>query len=314
MPTTLATRRAAGQLNFLLPPISKTNAAMAPRDIDIALLRAFVAVNETGSMTAAARRVHLSQGAVSQQIKRLEDLFDGALFERGGERLVLTVAGERLLPHAHQMIALNDEVVGRMRGGDFAGEVRLGVAHEIVGMRMPAILADFRRRAPDIELTLVSANSEALRQSLRMREVDLAIVAGPAPADPDDLLLTDALAWVGAVDGEAFRRRPLPVAVCNETACGVRAATLEALGRAGIPWRAISHLGNHEPVFATVAADMAVSTFLSHAVPDGLLPLAAHGLPPLPQAHVSLQQATIAPGAPTRQLVQCIREGFARPA
>ena len=96
-------------------------------DIDVSLLRSFVAVAETCRMTTAAKVVNRSQGAVSQQIKRLEDLFRTPLFERNAAAVRLTRSGERLMVAAHRIIALNDEVTSQMWAVEFAGKVRLGV-------------------------------------------------------------------------------------------------------------------------------------------------------------------------------------------
>src|ERR1700693_1221900 len=95
------------------------------RDIDPAWLRAFVAVVETGSVTGAAALLNLTQAAISQQLKRLEELFGTQLFERHHRRLALRPNGVRLLTHAHKLIALNDEVWGAMSAPAYEGEVRL---------------------------------------------------------------------------------------------------------------------------------------------------------------------------------------------
>src|SRR5215831_1274529 len=118
------------------------------RDIDIQLLRAFVAVVETGSVTAAAGSLHLTQAAVSQQLKRLEALFATALFERHHKRLRLKADGERLLAHAQRLIALNDEILASMRKPAYAGEVSLGVPTDIVGPFLPPILKRFDKAWP----------------------------------------------------------------------------------------------------------------------------------------------------------------------
>ena len=76
-----------------------------PRNLDTSLLRAFVAVAETAGMTSAANVLHLTQAAVSQQIKRLEETFGCELFERDRKGLRLTAAGERLLGRAKRMLA-----------------------------------------------------------------------------------------------------------------------------------------------------------------------------------------------------------------
>src|SRR5215472_9954775 len=99
-------------------------------NIDTSLLRAFVAAAETGGMTTAARLVNLTQAAVSQQVKRLEETFGRQLFERDRRGLRLTPSGERLLVRARRLLALNDEMWALMTAPDFKGEARLGVQHD----------------------------------------------------------------------------------------------------------------------------------------------------------------------------------------
>jgi DNA-binding transcriptional LysR family regulator len=91
------------------------------RDIDVGLLRAFAAVAETGGVTSAARLLNLTQAAVSQQIRRLEEFFSLTLFDRQQRRLELTPTGERLLAYAQRILALNDEIWGVMSSPDFEG-------------------------------------------------------------------------------------------------------------------------------------------------------------------------------------------------
>src|ERR1700722_20887051 len=78
------------------------------QNLDINLVRTFVAVAEHGSMTVAANSLHLTQGAVSQQIKRLEESFSCSLIDREGRRLELTQVGERLLGKAKRLLGLTD--------------------------------------------------------------------------------------------------------------------------------------------------------------------------------------------------------------
>jgi len=282
----------------------------ALRDIDVGLLRAFIAVAETGSMTTAARVVNLSQGAVSQQIKRLESLFEEQLFERLAGSVRLTRAGEQLIVGAHRLVALNDEVVSQMRGTDFNGEVRLGVAHDIVGRLLPPILRVFRHSHPNLLVTLVSDTSQAVRQELREGKIDLALVTEQERGTPDQWLLSDRLVWVGAKGGEAHLRRPLSVTLGQEH-CGFRASAIEALTKAGIDWRPIiCQVGSLEPVFATLEADMAVAPFLSRTIPDRLMVLDENSLPALPVFHINLRLPTTGVGAVATELARHIREGF----
>jgi DNA-binding transcriptional LysR family regulator len=108
------------------------------RNLDISLLRAFVAVADTGGMTAATGVLNLTQAAVSQQIKRLEDAFGHTLITRDRRSMTLTPAGERLFGAARRMLALNDEVWAQMTTPEFEGEVRLGIPSDIITTYLPA--------------------------------------------------------------------------------------------------------------------------------------------------------------------------------
>jgi DNA-binding transcriptional LysR family regulator len=281
------------------------------RDIDVGLLRTFLAVAETRRMTTAARVVSLSQGAVSQQIKRLEALLGATLFARMTDAARLTRDGEKLLPLAHRMIALNDEVTEHMTALDFCGEVRLGVPHDVVGLLMPPILRAFSREHPGVLITLVSEKTSVLRKMLRERSVDLAVLTEPNPAGRGEHLMADRLVWVGARGGDALRLRPLAVAL-GQNGCAFRASAVRALNAARIQWRAICQVGSMEPVFATLEADMAVAPFLLRTVPDRLLVLADSTLPKLPIFHFNLKVATEAASPSALELARHIREGFTR--
>ena len=279
------------------------------QNIDVALLRAFIAVAETGRMTTAAKIVHRTQGAISQQIKRLETQFDARLFDRKAGSASLTRAGEKLLVNAHRLISLNDEVMDRMRTVDFTGEVRLGVAHDIVRSMMPPVLRRFRQEHPNVLITLVSDTTQTLRADLRERKIDLAILTEPERGDRDQFLLTDQLIWVGAKGGDAHRRRPLSVALGQEN-CGFRAAAIKALTKARMPWRAICQFGSLESVFATLEADMAIALFLSRTVPDRLAALRGRELPELPRFHINLRLPSTGTTSVATEFARHIREGF----
>lgn len=279
-----------------------------PVDIDVSLLRAFVAVAETGRMTRAAAVVHVTQSAVSQKIRRLETLLDLTLFERRSDAARLTRDGERFIARARRLIALNDEVIAEMRGADFAGEVRFGVPHDVVGVLMPPILRAFRLAQPNVLVTLVSDVSAVLRQRLAEGAIDLALTTDRESAGRQRLA-TDRLVWVGAREGDAAQRRPLSVALGREN-CGFRASAVDALDRAGIAWRPVCQVGSLEPVFATLEADMAIAPFLARTVPSRLAMLRDDTLPTLPSFHLNLRLPSASANPAARELGLHIREGF----
>ena len=283
----------------------------ALRDIDVRLLRAFVAVADTGRMTTAARVVNLTQGAISQQVKRLESLFDCELFRRDADLVRLTRDGERLMVRAQRLIALNDEIVAEMRAAEFSGEVRLGVPHDLVAMLMPPILRVFRQAHPNVLVTLVSDTSSSLAAQLLDGGIDLTLLTESKLGARDHRLLTDRLVWVGAKGGDAHLRRPLPVALGTES-CAFRASAVQALTKVGIEWRAICQVGSLEPVFATLEADMAIAAFLSRTVPERLAVIETDGLPQLPRHPITLRTSATGLSPVASELARHIREGFER--
>ncbi len=258
------------------------------RNIDLALVRAFVAVAETGSMTAAGRLLNLTQAAVSQQIKRLEDGFGQPLFEREPKRLRLSPAGERLHAQGQRLLALNDEIWSLMTAPEFEGEVRLGVPHDIIAALMPPVLRSFDQAWPRVRVSIVSRTSTQLLGQLAAGAIDLTLTTEETTPSGARLLFRDPLVWVGVTGGKAHIRRPLPLSL-GDPSCQFRGAALEALAGIGRDWRSVCEVGEMEPLLATVRADLAVMALLESTVPDGLQILGAEvGLPPLPSFAVNL--------------------------
>ena len=256
------------------------------RDIDTALLRAFVAVVETGSVTGAAALLNLTQAAVSQQLKRLEELFGTLLFERHHRRLALRPDGERLLAHAHKLIALNDEVWGAMSAPAYEGEVRLGVPHDIVGPYLPPILRRFDQAWPRVRVSLKCTTTAQLLELLRKGDIDLTLTTEQRAGGTT--LLEDELVWAGAVNGSASGRDPLPVSLGDDK-CAFRPAVLKALRAAGRDWRPVCEVSSMEPLLASIEADLAIAPLLRTTIPHYLQPIDRdRRLPRLPKFFINL--------------------------
>lgn len=226
------------------------------KDLDIALLRAFLAVVESGSVTRAAAALGFSQAAASQQIKRLEEALDCRLFEREGRRLVLAPAGERLLAQARRLLALNDEVWSSMRTPSCEGEVRLGVPYDIIAGFVPPILRRFAKAQPRVRVSLVCEDSSVVREQLKSGGVDLALTTESECGRHGETLRTDRLVWVGVPGGDAHLKDPLPVSLGAPT-CVFRPVAVEALGKARRDWRAVCEVSRMEPVYAAIEAGLA---------------------------------------------------------
>jgi DNA-binding transcriptional LysR family regulator len=280
------------------------------RNIDVAVARAFLAVVETGSVTLAARQLNLTQGAISQQIRRLEELSVGRLFARAGRRVALTPEGQRLVPSARQFLAANDKLLTALRQGEFHGEVRFGAPYDIIGSYAPPILRRFRKAFPGVRVTLICRDSVVLLDQLKSGKVDLALTTEMGCGKGGETLRSDRLVWAGARDGDAHTRDPLPVSLGADT-CVFRPVAVAALKRARRKWQAVCEVSNMEPVRATIEADLAVAPLLSHSVPESLDIIETDPrLPKLPMFRVNLYQAaTLGPAA--REFAAHVRRSVA---
>ena len=265
----------------------KVNQIMT-RDIDIALLRAFVAVVETGSVTSASRLLNRTQAAVSLQIKRLEELLGLQLFEREHRKLSLMPAGEQLLAGARRMLCINDDVWSTMTTPDFEGEVRIGVPNDIVLPFLPPVLKSFDQAWPRVQVTLICDSSPVLLKKVNDGKIDLTLTTEIQGSPNAEQLLQDQLVWVGAKGGEAHLRSPLPVSV-GSSRCAFRPPVIEAMTRAGLSWRTVCENHYLEPLIATVEADLAIMSLLISTVPGNLEILGCDsGLPPLPSFFINM--------------------------
>lgn len=258
-----------------------------PRNLDLTALRSFVTVLETGGVTRAAHQLHLTQSAVSMQLKRLEESLGQPLLDRAGRGVAPTAQGEQLLAYGRRMLALNDEVWSRMTDAAFEGEVTLGVPHDIVYPHIPQILRRFDREYPRIKIKLISSYTLKLKELMERGEVDLALTTEDDTPPDATFLAEHHLVWVGAPGGTAWRGRPLRVAF--ERKCLFRPWALAALDRANISWEMAVDTGSTRTVEATIAADLAINAILEVAVAPPFEKIAHGGtLPDLPSSKINL--------------------------
>jgi DNA-binding transcriptional LysR family regulator len=150
--------------------------------MDLAALTIFRTVVRENSMTRAAAKLHRVQSNVTARIKQLEEQLGTDLFIRDGRRLVLTPAGETLLPYAERLLALAEEARHAVRENRPSGRLRLGTMESVAATRMPSLLARYHHAWPDVALELETGTTGRLIQRVREFEVDAALVAMPLDA------------------------------------------------------------------------------------------------------------------------------------
>lgn len=166
--------------------------------MEIRQLKAFLAIAEAKTFTAGARRVNVTQAAISMQIRQLEDEVGLQLFTRTPRRVILTEAGEYLLDRARKILREHDTALAEIAelGGVEHGRLRIGSASaEFATLQMPHILQGLRVKYPNSELSVSAGTSQTLVDKIMHGEIDIAFVSLPVENSSitTDLLFSDEI-------------------------------------------------------------------------------------------------------------------------
>ncbi len=261
-------------------------------------------------MTQAGTLLNLSQGAVSQQVRKLEEQLGCILFNRQKSGLTMTSAGEKLFAKAQRLLAINDEILLDMSEDEFSGMISLGVPLDLMGGQLPSILRLFAEKYPGIGFNLICAPTLDLQQQFKEGQLDLTLMEELPENLNGEILFSDQLVWIGAQGGRARQRTPLPLSIASD-ACVFRLPAITALEQIGRPWKRAYESNNLDAIFAMIRMDLAVGVFLSSLVPNTLEKISqSPEFPPLPEYHITLSVAR----GPNRDiatlLADYIRRGF----
>lgn len=251
--------------------------------LDLDLLRAFVAVAESGGFRRAAERLHLTQSTVSQQIKRLEQETGQHLFARSTRRVALTPDGEILLGDARRLLQLEESIRQRLTGPRLSGLVRLGVAEELTSGALPPALGRFARLHPQVRLELTIGVSAELIDQLDRGQLDVVLAKRPWGTARGRVVWHEPLVWAAAESFALEAQASLPLAFFPERSI-TREAALEALRKTGRPWHIACTSPSLSGIRAVLLAGLAVTCLARTAIGPGLRILdRTLGLPPLPE-------------------------------
>ena len=235
------------------------------RNLDLAALRALAAIADFGGVTRAAHVLNLTQSAVSMQIKRLEEALGLVLLDRTGRGVQLSASGEQLLTYGRRILALNDEAVARLTDSTYEGEIVIIVPHDIVYPHIPQVLRLFNATYPRMQVKLQARNTRKAKEKFAEGECDL-ILTTESHCEPGGETLTRLpLVWIGAPGGQAWRQRPLRLALGKY--CVFRPGIIAALDREGVPWEAAVESESDRTLEAAVSCDMAVHALLAGTEP-----------------------------------------------
>ena len=286
-------------------------------------LRTFLAAAATASFRRAAQELSLSPSTVTAQIKALEQTVGAQLFARRGNRVTVTEHGRRLAGYARRLLDLEAETRQRMAGGDEEEPALSARLSQSLGsVLVPAILTAFRRRFPEVVLTLDTHSRQGLARDLRQGVADCGIVLGE-PYSAEGVAMTvvhrePIVAVVAPGDRLAGRGRVGPADLAGRELLltrhvwSNRERLQRALDRAGAAPAAVTESTSLEILLRCAAAGLGVALAPRLAVADqaraGRLVVLAWDDAPLDAAVTVMQLAGRQPGAAQRYFLDLLRQ------
>lgn len=238
--------------------------------LDIVPLRSLIAVVDRGGFQRAASALHLSQGAVSQHVRRLEAVIGRPLLDRDHRGVRLTSDGEALLPKARQMLAVHDEI---LRNFTVTPEKTLtvGSSEHVADKLLPKLTVLLNATFPEHKIRIRLDRGEQLHTALDNGAVDIALLLGPAADDQARDIGELELTWYSAPSWRLGAGQPLPLVSIDEP-CALRRRALDTLAEHGIAADVVCDAAHLAGFQAAVRAGLGVglmATVGQH--PEGLV-------------------------------------------
>ena len=243
-------------------------------------LQVFHTVARLLSFTKAADELHMTQPAVTFQVRQLEEQFNTRLFDRTHNRISLTDAGHRVFESAGKIFQLYAEMDNSVREltGDISGVLILGASTTIAEYMLPVLLGDFKEKFPDVVIRLKVANTDGIVSQVENNMIDLGVVE--APVSNKNLVVEkcrmDELVLIVPPAHELAGRDVISLAevtkypfICREEGSGTREVMIESMQAAGINNAALNvtmELGSLEAIKGAVEAGMGVSILSSATI------------------------------------------------
>jgi len=243
-------------------------------------LQVFHAVARLLSFTKAAEVLHMTQPAVTFQIRQLEDQFDTRLFDRTHNRVSLTEAGQIVFEYAEKIFELYGEMENAIREmtDDISGSLTIGASTTISEYMLPALLGDFKSKNVDVRLRLRVSNTEGIVSMVENNVIDLGVVEGPVTnknllvevCRSDELVAIvppgHELAALEKVSTRELMKYPF---ICREEGSGTREVTIDYMQNQGVDKHALNgclELGSPEAVKGAVEAGMGLAIVSSASI------------------------------------------------
>ncbi|PIJ42906.1 LysR substrate-binding domain-containing protein [Tatumella sp. OPLPL6] len=257
-------------------------------NLDLDLLRTFVAVADLNTFAAAAAAVCRTQSAVSQQMQRLEQIVGRELFARHGRNKLLTEHGIQLLGYARKILRFNDEACASLKYSDEQEKLIIGATEDTSESLLPFMLNRITALYPSLEVEVRVNKTETILSLLDQQEIDVALTTQGDTRFEQQLLRTSPTLWFCAADFAITSGEAIPLVIQNEGEL-FREIAINALNEHQVPWR-LAYVANSK-----AAINVAVKSGLGATArpaemlkPDLRVLGTAEGLPLLPDTQYLL--------------------------
>ena len=269
-----------------MPPILIANEYL----MDIDALRSFIAFVDTGSFTRAAKQIFRTQGAVSMQMKKLEEETGRCLFTKEGRNLSLTDDGRKLVSYARRILALHDEALGEFSLTADMQPLRIGCPDDYAQEIFPDLVTMLLEEYPHLPIRLLCDNSSGLRQALDQGKLDLAILTRAPDKEEGYLLRHDHGVWVHAGFPELQHQAVLPL-VLYETDCKFHSSAVDGLEKQGQRFQVLCASSSATAIKSLLRRGIGIGALASSTIDAGLEPCTRSDLPTLPMVDIVLAVA-----------------------
>ncbi|SED22243.1 transcriptional regulator, LysR family [Burkholderia sp. WP9] len=272
---------------------------MSQRGFDLTQLRTFVAVAESGSVSAGAERVFLSQSSVSEQLKKLEERAGQPLFIRSKQGVSATPAGSRLLDHARRIIAMSEAAFDDLQGRSLDGELRIAITDYYRPHDIARILKTFSEQHPRLKLHVTVLPSAVIDSNagddasfdigLSLRLVtDNSRATGRRNAAPSTVVRREKLLWVSAADSGPRPATPYSL-VLLPSSCQLQRFVVKLLDEHKVPYVVSHSASGVAGLQLALKAGLGISCLNESSVGGGVVACPASvGLPALPAVEFHL--------------------------
>ncbi len=248
--------------------------------MEIRQLKAFLAIAEAKTFTAGARRVNVTQAAISMQIRQLEDEVGLPVFTRTPRRVIMTEAGEYLLDRARKILREHDTALAEIAelGGVEHGRLRIGSASaEFAAQQLPGILQGLRKKFPNSEIAVSAGTSLTLVEKIMHGEIDIAFVSLPVENSSitTDLLFSDEIVAIAHPTHPMAKEKYISAAalageklILGERGGNTRRMIDDFFNAANVRPHVIMELSRQEAVNQMVEANLGVGTAGQKTIAD----------------------------------------------